>query len=68
MNRTQYKTLNLLLLLLIISAVASAQNLSDVLDAGLIIESDMRDSAIAFVNMSTTPGLEGAVLTADNNK
>lgn len=49
------------------SGVASAQNLNDVLDAGFVTESDIRDSAIAFVNMSTTPGLEGAVLTVDNN-
>jgi len=67
MNRALYKTLNLLLVLLMTSGVASAQNLSDILDIGLITESDMRDSAIAFVNMSTTPGLEGATLIVDND-
>ena len=67
MNRALYKTLNLSLVLFMTSGVASAQNLNDVLDAGFVTESDIRDSAIAFVNMSTTPGLEGAVLTVDNN-
>jgi len=38
--------------------------------AGLstISEADIREYAIAFVNMSTSPGLEGATLTVDNGQ
>jgi len=38
--------------------------------AGLstISEADIREYAIAFVNMSTSPGLEGATLTVDNDQ
>ena len=31
-------------------------------------EARIRDAAIAFVNMSTAPGLEGAVISVDNNE
>lgn len=34
----------------------------------VLSESDVREAAIAFVNMSTSPGLEGATLTVDNDE
>ena len=56
-----------LLLLLFFSSVIPAQADPVVSNLSAISESDIRDSAIAFVNMSTTPGLEGAVLTVDSD-
>lgn len=60
-------SLSFLLLLAINTSVASAQaaaleGLSTLSDA------DIREYAIAFVNMSTSPGLEGAALTVDNDE
>ena len=33
-----------------------------------ITESNIRDAAIAFVNMTTSPGVEGAIINVDNNE
>ena len=33
-----------------------------------LTEANIRDAAIAFVNMTTSPGLEGAVISVDNNE
>ena len=59
--------LSFLLVLTINASVASAQaaaleGLSSLSDA------DIREYAIAFVNMTTSPGLEGATLTVDNDQ
>jgi len=67
MNSVLFKSLHFLLLLAITSGMAFAQTIGDFPSVSFISESDVRDSAIAFVNMSTTPGLEGATLTVDNN-
>jgi hypothetical protein len=67
MNNVLSKLINALLLLAITSGMALAQTIRDFPSVSFISESDVRDSAIAFVNMSTTPGLEGATLTVDNN-
>ncbi len=47
--------------------VAAQDNppLSDFVD---VSETDIRNSAFAFVNTTTTPGLEGATLNVDNNE
>lgn len=60
-------SISLLLVLTITSGMASALTPGDFSAVNLISESDMRDSAISFVNMSTAPGLEGATLTVDSN-
>jgi len=67
MNSVRLRSLNALLLLAITYGTAVAQTTFDYANIGFISESDIRDSAIAFVNMSTTPGLEGATLTVDND-
>jgi hypothetical protein len=59
--------INLLLVSVIKPGMLMAATPGDFPGISLISDSDMRDSAIAFLNMSTTPGLEGATLTVDNN-
>ena len=60
-------SISFLLFLVINPGVTTAATPSNFPGLSLISESDMRDSAIAFVNTSTTPGLEAATLTVDNN-
>lgn len=67
MHSVLFKTLNALLLLAVTSAVAYAEPSDTFPQVSFISEADVRDSAIAFVNMSTAPGLEGATLTVDND-
>lgn len=55
-------TINLLLLMLHASVAHALEGLSSLSDA------DIREYAIAFVNMSTSPGLEGATLKVDNDE
>ena len=60
-----------LLVLAINASVAPAQAVSvSVALEGLstLSDADIREYAIAFVNMSTSPGLEGATLTVDNDE
>lgn len=57
-----------LLSLLLINSSATGQN-NDPLDGiSAISESDMRNAAIAFVNTTSSPGLEGATLNVDNGE
>jgi len=58
----------LLLLLAVIANVTSVQSASLVPDLSAISDSDIRNSAIAFVNTSTTPGLSGAVIDVDTDE
>lgn len=60
-------SISLLLFLAINPGVATAEDPANFPGLSLISESDIRDSAIAFANTSTTPGLEGATLTVDND-
>ena len=53
---------NLLLLMSYAGVSHAIEGLSSLSDA------DIREYAIAFVNMSTSPGLEGATLTVDNDQ
>jgi hypothetical protein len=55
----------LLLLLAAFANVTSVQAASVVPDLSAISDSDIRNSAIAFVSISTSPGLEGATITVD---
>ena len=57
-----------LLLLALNPTVTSAEISGQFPGLSALSESDMRDAAVAFVNMSTTPGLEGATLTVDNDE
>ncbi len=45
-----------------------AQNVSPLSGLSAISESDIRSSAIAFVNTTSSPGLEGATLNVDNGE
>jgi hypothetical protein len=54
--------INLLLLMLHTSVSHALEGLSSLSDA------DIREYAIAFVNMTTSPGLEGAVLSVDDDE
>ena len=54
-----------LLLLAVIAKVTSAQAASLVPELSSISDADIRSSAIAFVNTSTSPGLEGATIEVD---
>lgn len=56
-----------LLLLAAIGNLTSVQAASTVPDLSAISDSDIRSSAIAFVNTSTSPGLEGATITVDTD-
>lgn len=60
--------INLLLVLLISSALKAAPVPGALPGLSALSESDIREAAIAFVNMSTSPGLEGATLTVDNEE
>jgi hypothetical protein len=57
----------LLLLLAVFANVTSVQAASIVPDLSTISDSDIRNSAIAFVSTSTTPGLSGAVLDVNTD-
>ena len=63
-------TINLLLLILhaSITPVEAASSSPRLPGLSTISEADIREYAIAFVNMSTSPGLEGATLTVDNDR
>ena len=63
--------INTLLVLAINAGVEPAQavSVSDALEGlSTLSDADIREYAIAFVNMSTSPGLEGATLTVDNDE
>jgi len=60
-------SISFLLVTVINPGVSTAATPADFPGIDLISDVDIRDSAIAFLNMSTTPGLEGATLTVDNN-
>jgi len=61
-------SLPLALVTVLISGLASAQNDGPFEGLSAISESDIRDSAIAFVNTTTSPGLAGATLNVDNDR
>lgn len=61
-------SLPLALTTLLISGIATAQKENPFDGLSVISDSDIRDSAIAFVNTTTAPGLEGATLNVDNNQ
>ena len=64
-------TLNTLLVLAINAGVMPVQaaSVSHALEGlSSLSDADIREYAIAFVNMSTSPGLEGATLTVDNDQ
>jgi len=50
------------------NGVASAQNHIPLPGLSAITELDVRNSAIAFVNTTSSPGLEGATLSVDNGQ
>ncbi len=60
-------SLPLALTTLLISGIATAQKENPFDGLSVISNSDIRDSAIAFVNTTTAPGLEGATLNVNNN-
>jgi len=60
--------LSFLLLLAINTSVVPAQADGVLPGLSALSEADIREYAIAFVNMSTSPGLEGAALTVDNDE
>jgi hypothetical protein len=53
-------------LLLLVNGTAVAKNGNSLPGLSAISDSDIRNSAIDFVNTSSSPGLEGATLTVDN--
>ncbi len=55
-----------LLSTLIMNGIATAQNESLLSGLSAISESDIQGSAIAFVNTTSSPGLEGATLSVDD--
>ena len=57
-----------LLSTLLMNGIAVAQNDSPLSGLSAISESDIRSSAIAFVNTTSSPGLEGATLKVDNGE
>ncbi len=57
----------LLLLLAVFANVTSVQAASAVPNLSAISDSDIRSSAVAFVNTSTSPGLEGATIEVDTD-
>lgn len=62
--------LNILLLMLHASVTpVQADSVSPALEGlSTLSDADIREYAIAFVNMTTSPGLEGATLTVDNDE
>ena len=58
----------MLLLLVFLRSVMPAQAASTVPNLSAISDSDIRNSAIAFVNTSTSPGLEGATIEVDTDE
>lgn len=58
----------LLLLLVFLRSVMPAQAATTVPNLSAISDSDIRNSAIAFVNTSTSPGLEGATIEVDTDE
>ena len=50
------------------NGIAAAQNESLLSGLSAISESDIQSSAIAFVNTTSSPGLEGATLTVDDSQ
>ena len=54
------------LLMLLVNSNAAAQDISPNTGISVISESDIRKSVIAFVNTTSSPGLEGATLNVDN--
>ena len=57
-----------LLFTLLINGTAAAQNTSPLSGLSALSESDIRDSTIAFVNTTSSPGLEGATLNVNNGQ
>jgi hypothetical protein len=57
-----------LLVLFISSSAVKVQAETILPGLSVLSETDIQESAIAFVNMSTSPGLEGATLTVDNKE
>ena len=55
-----------LILSFLMNSIAVAQNESPLSVLSAISESDIRNSAIAFVNTTTSPGLEGATLSVED--
>ena len=55
-----------LLSMLLMNGIVMAQNESPLSGLSAISESDIRNSAIAFVNTTSSPGLEGATLNVEN--
>jgi hypothetical protein len=53
---------------LVVNGPVMAQNENPFNGLSIISDSDIRDSAIAFVNTTTAPGLEGATLNVDNDQ
>ena len=51
----------------LLSVVISVHAASSVPNLSAISDSDIRNSAIAFVNTSTSPGLEGATINVDTD-
>ncbi len=58
----------LLLLLLLVNSLAVAQNPVPLSGLSTITDSDIRNSAIDFVNTTTSRGLEGATLNIDDDQ
>jgi hypothetical protein len=58
-------SIRFLLVLAINACVVSASQAGVLPGLSMLSESDVRRSAIAFVNMSTSPGLEGATINVD---
>lgn len=58
----------MLLLLVFLRSVMPAQAATTVPNLSAISDSDIRNSAIAFVNTSTSPGLEGATIEVDTDE
>ena len=54
------------ILMLLVNSNAAAQDISPLSGISAISESDIRNSVIAFVNTTSSPGLEGATLNVDN--
>ena len=55
-----------LIVTLLVNGIAAAQNESPLSGLSAISESDIQSSAIAFVNTTSSPGLEGATLNVDD--
>ncbi|MCK4674734.1 MAG: hypothetical protein KAT61_02385 [Gammaproteobacteria bacterium] len=55
-----------LLFTLLMNNIAAAQNTGPLTGLSALSESDIRNSAIAFVNTTSSPGLEGATISVDS--